>query len=100
MLVWDTATHARVLLGHLQERNQVKGTNKHRRCHVNIRKHFFTKRVTEPRSRLSREVAMSPFLEMLQSYLDVVLGNLLEVVLIEQEGGPGGLRGPFLPQPC
>ncbi|KFV99513.1 hypothetical protein N327_09483, partial [Fulmarus glacialis] len=48
---------------------------KHRRLCLNIRKRFFTVRVTEHRRRLPREVVDSPSLEILKSRLDMVLGN-------------------------
>ena len=50
---------------------------KHRRFSLNIRKRFFTVRVTEPRHRLPREVVESPSLEILKSHLDMVLGSWL-----------------------
>ncbi|KAK4814469.1 LOW QUALITY PROTEIN: hypothetical protein QYF61_018987 [Mycteria americana] len=49
---------------------------KHRRFHLNIRKHFFTVRVTEHWHRLPREVVEPPSLEILKSCLDMVLGHL------------------------
>ena len=50
---------------------------KHKRLHLNIRKHFFTVRVTEHWHRLLREVGESPSLEIFKSRLDMVLGNVL-----------------------
>ncbi|KFP51476.1 hypothetical protein N323_01684, partial [Cathartes aura] len=50
-------------------------TLKHRRFPLNIRKHFFTVKVTEHWHRLPREVVESPSLEILKSRLDTVLGN-------------------------
>ena len=48
---------------------------KHRRVPLNIRKHFFTMRVTEHWHRLPREVVESLSLEIFKSHLDTVLGN-------------------------
>ncbi|KAK4825619.1 hypothetical protein QYF61_001299 [Mycteria americana] len=50
---------------------------KHRRFPLNIRKHFFTVRVTEHWHRLPRETVESPSLEILKSCLDMVLGSWL-----------------------
>ena len=44
---------------------------------MNIRRHFFTLRVTEHWHRLPREVVESPLLEIFKSYLDTILGNLV-----------------------
>ena len=54
-------------------------TVKHRRFPLNIRKHFFTVRVTEHWHRLPREAVESP-LEILKC----CLGNRLSVALLEQ----------------
>ncbi|KFQ66242.1 hypothetical protein N334_13180, partial [Pelecanus crispus] len=40
---------------------------KHRRFLLNIRKHFFTVRVTKHQNRLPREVVESPYLKVLKS---------------------------------
>ncbi|KAK4830044.1 hypothetical protein QYF61_008382 [Mycteria americana] len=50
---------------------------KHRRVPLNIRKHFFTMRVTEPWHRLHGEVVESPSLEIFKSHLGRVLNNWL-----------------------
>ncbi|KFV77672.1 hypothetical protein N308_06996, partial [Struthio camelus australis] len=49
----------------------------HREFHLNLRKNFFTVRVTEHWTRLPREVVESPLLEIFKTCLDVILGNLL-----------------------
>ena len=50
---------------------------KHKRLHLNIRKRFFTVRVTKHWHRLPRDVAESSSLEIFKSRLDTVLGNQL-----------------------
>ena len=50
---------------------------KRRRLHLNIRKHFFTARVTKHWHRLPREVVEFSSLEIIRSHLDVVLDNQL-----------------------
>ena len=45
--------------------------------HLNMRKNFFTLRVTEPWPRLPREAVESPSLEIFQTCLDKVLCSLL-----------------------
>ena len=57
---------------------------KHRMFPLNIRKHFLTVRVSEPRNRLPREAVESSSLEIFKSCLDRVLGNWLYVTLLEQ----------------
>ncbi|KFZ54482.1 hypothetical protein N321_05573, partial [Antrostomus carolinensis] len=44
-----------------------------RKFHLNIRKDFFTLRVTEHWNRLPREVVASPSLEVLKNHLDKIL---------------------------
>ncbi|KFZ56520.1 hypothetical protein N321_07488, partial [Antrostomus carolinensis] len=48
---------------------------KHRRLHLNIRKHFFT--VTKHWHKLPRECVESSSLKIFKSHLDMVPGNLL-----------------------
>jgi len=50
---------------------------KHRKFHLNMRKNFFTLRVTEHWNRLLREVVESPSLEIFKTRLDKVLCSLL-----------------------
>jgi len=50
---------------------------KQRKFQMNMRKNFFTLRVTEPRHRLPREVAESPSVKIFKTYLDTVLCSLL-----------------------
>ncbi|KFV79319.1 hypothetical protein N308_13044, partial [Struthio camelus australis] len=49
----------------------------HRKFHLNLRKKFFTVRVTEHWNRLPREVVEPPSLETFKTRLDVILGNML-----------------------
>lgn len=46
---------------------------------------------------MPREIVEVPFLEILKTPLDVVLGNLLQLTLLEQ--GLETSRDPFPPQP-
>jgi len=50
---------------------------KHRKFQLNMRKNFFTLRVTEPWNRLPREVKESSSLEIFKIHLDKVLCSLL-----------------------
>jgi len=50
---------------------------KHRKFHLNMRKNFFTLRVSEHWNRLPREAVESPSLEILKTRLDAVLCSLL-----------------------
>ncbi|KAK4824715.1 hypothetical protein QYF61_017941 [Mycteria americana] len=53
---------------------------KHRRFPLNIRKHFFTVRMTKHWHRLPREVAEPPSLDILKSHLDMKDIKLLDCV--------------------
>jgi len=54
-----------------------KGSNglklKHRKFQLNMRKHFFTVRVTEQWNRLPREVVESPSLDIFKTHMDAIL---------------------------
>ena len=68
-----------------RDRTRGKGHKpKHGRFPLNVRKHFFTVRVSKRWHRFPREVMESPSLEIFKSCLDTVLGNWLEVALVEQ----------------
>ncbi|PKU36078.1 hypothetical protein llap_13622 [Limosa lapponica baueri] len=49
----------------------------HRKFRLNMRRNFFTLRVTEHWNRLPREVVVSPSLEVLKTHLDAFQSNLL-----------------------
>jgi len=61
-------------------------TLKDERFPLDIRKLFFSVRVTEHWHRLSKEVVESQSSEIFRSHLDMVLGSRLWVALLEQEG--------------
>jgi len=53
---------------------------------MNMKKNFFTLRVTEHWNRLPREVVESPSLEIFKTHLDKVLCGLVSVTLLWEEG--------------
>jgi len=72
------------------DRTRGKGHKlKQRKLQLNMRKNFFTLRVTEPWHRLPREAVESPSLKIFQTHLDAVLCSLLWVTLLGQGVGLG-----------
>jgi len=65
---------------------------KHRRFSPNIKKNIFPVGVTKHRQRLPRDPVESPSLEIFKSHLDMVLGSLLWVTLLEQGAGQDDLQ--------
>ena len=68
---------------------------KHRKFRLNMRKNFFTLRVTEPWNRLPREAVESPSLEIFKTCLEKVLCSLLWVTLLRQGYGLGDPQRSF-----
>jgi len=62
---------------------------KHRKFHLNMRKNFFTLRLTEPWHRLPRGAVESPSLEIFKTRLEKFLCSLLWVTLLQQGGWTG-----------
>lgn len=51
---------------------------------LHLRKHFFTMRVVKHWGRLPRDVVKSPSVDIFKTWLGMVLGNLLQLTLLEQ----------------
>ena len=60
----------------------------HMGFHINMRKNFFTMRVTEHWNWLPREVG-SPSLETFKAHLEVFLSHLIQELLLWQSRGTG-----------
>ena len=73
---------------------------RHRRVLLNIRKHFFTGRVTEHWHRLPREVAETSSLEILKSWLGMVLDNGCRWPYLRLLIGPDHLQRSFPTSAC
>lgn len=69
---------------HLPKRKRLGKRQAPRRVKLNIRKHFCAVHVTEHWHRFLTEAGESSSLEMSKSHLDVVLGTMLWVALLEQ----------------
>jgi len=89
-LIWDLRNAYKYLQGGRQEdgarlfsvvpSDRTRGSGhklKPRKFQLNMRKHFFTLRVTEHWNRVPREVVESPSLEIFKTHLDTVLCSLL-----------------------
>ncbi|KFP52245.1 hypothetical protein N323_06435, partial [Cathartes aura] len=50
---------------------------KYMEFHLNVRKNFYTVRVTEHWNRLPREAVESPSLDIFKTWLDTAMSNLL-----------------------
>lgn len=65
---------------------------------LNIRKHCFTLIVVEHYNRLPGKVVASLSLEIFQTQLNMVLGNVLQLVLLQKGIGLDGLMRALPPQ--
>lgn len=59
---------------------------KHAKFHLNTRKRFVTLRVVKQWNGLLREIVKSPPIDTFKTRLDMVLGNLLYLTMLEQGG--------------
>jgi len=78
--LWDGCQDDEAKLLSVVSSDKTRGNRhklKHRKFCLNLRKNFFTLRVTEHWNRLPREVVESPSLEILKTCLDGVLCSLL-----------------------
>ena len=69
----------------------------HRKFHTNMRKSFFTVRVTDYWNRLPRGVVESPSMEILKTHMKSFLCNLLQGTCFSRGLDWMILRGPFQP---
>jgi len=86
---------APILMAVQRQTESSKGKLECSRFRLNIRKHFFTVRVTQNWDRFPGEVVESLFLEILKTCLDMVLGSQLWVALLEQGFGQEDLQRCF-----